>query len=81
LIGLADPFLQLNRPDRYIGYFRQALPLAEAIEDVSGKAYALNGICLGLFLQKKYPEAEKLLNTSILFAQRHDQKKYGVKCC
>ncbi|MGF7042680.1 tetratricopeptide repeat-containing sensor histidine kinase [Mucilaginibacter lappiensis] len=79
LIGLADAYLQLNQPDRYIGYFRQALPLAEAIEDVSGKAYALNGICLGLFWQKKYPDAEKLLNSSMLFVQRHDQKEVWNK--
>lgn len=79
LIGLADAYVQLNQPDRYIVYFRQALPLAEAIEDVSGKAYALNGICLGLFWQKKYPDAEKLLNSSMLFVQRHDQKEVWSK--
>jgi signal transduction histidine kinase len=79
LIGLADAYLQLNQPDRYIAYFRQALPLAEAIEDVSGKAYALNGICLGLFWQKQYPDAEKLLNSSMLFVQRHDQKEVWNK--
>lgn len=79
LIGLADAYVRLNQPDRYIGYFRRALPLAEAIEDVSGKAYALNGICLGLFWQRKYADAEKLLNSSMLFVQRHDQKEVWSK--
>jgi two-component system NarL family sensor kinase len=79
LIDMADAYVQLNRPDRYIGYFRQALPLAKAIEDVSGQAYALNGICLGLFWQKQYHEAEKLINSGIAFAQQHDQKEVWNK--
>lgn len=75
LIGLADAYLQLKQPERYLPYFKQALPLAEAIGDVSGKAYALDGICLGLFWQKHYQEAEKELIKGISFSRQHDQKE------
>ncbi|GAA4324362.1 hypothetical protein GCM10023149_25910 [Mucilaginibacter gynuensis] len=75
LIGIADAYLQLKQPGRYIGFFRQALPLAEAIGDVSGQAYSLSGICMGLFWQKQYREAETRLTSGIRFAKQHDQKE------
>lgn len=75
LIDIADAYLQLKQPERYLPFFRQALPLAEAIDDVSGKAYAINGICLGLFWQKHYNEAEKELIKGIEFSRKYDQKE------
>ena len=75
LIDIADAYLQLKQPQRYIPFFRKALPLSEAIGDVSGKAYALYGIGLGMFWQRDYQEAEKQLLNGIRFTTLHDQKE------
>jgi two-component system NarL family sensor kinase len=75
LINLGDAYLSLKQPAKYLPAFQAALPIARKISDVSGECFALNGVALGLFFQKEYLQAERLLNTSITFARQHDQKE------
>lgn len=75
LINLGDAYLSLKQPAKYLPAFKAALPIARKIGDVSGECFALNGVALGLFFQKEYLQAERLLNTSITFARQHDQKE------
>lgn len=75
LINLGNVYMDLKKPEKYVASFRAALPLAESLEDVAGKAFALQGIGVGLFLQKQYRQAEDHLYTAIRFAKEHDQKK------
>ncbi|MBD1363004.1 tetratricopeptide repeat protein [Mucilaginibacter sp. ZT4R22] len=75
LINLGDAYLSLKQPAKYVPAFKAALPIARKISDVSGECFALHGIALGLFFQKEYLQAERLLNTSIAFARQHDQKE------
>lgn len=75
LINLGDAYLILKAPAYYLPAFKEALPLARNIGDVSGECFAQHGIALGLFYQKQYKQAEDLLKSSMLFAKQHDQKE------
>lgn len=75
LINLGDAYLSLKQPANYLPAYKAALPLARKINDVSGECFALHGIALGLFFQKRYQQAGDLLVTSIAFARQHDQKE------
>lgn len=75
LIDLGNIYTATKRPDKYIAAFRAALPLADSLGDVAGKAFSLQGIAVGLFLQKQYKDAEHQLHAAIRFAREHDQKK------
>jgi two-component system, NarL family, sensor kinase len=75
LINLGNVYTDMKRPGKYIASFSAALPLAESLGDVGGKAFALQGIGVGLFLQKQYKQAEGHLHAAIGFAKEHGQKK------
>ncbi len=75
LINLGDAYLSLKQPANYLPAYKEALPLARKIGDVSGECFALHGIALGLFFQRQYKPAEELLKTSIAFAKKNDQKE------
>jgi len=75
LIDLGDAYLKTNEPDKYIPVYQQALTLARTLKDVSGEAFALQGLALGSYWKGRYPEAEGRLLTAIDFSRRHDQKE------
>ncbi|SEL88646.1 tetratricopeptide repeat-containing sensor histidine kinase [Parapedobacter koreensis] len=75
LIDLGKVYLELEDPAGYLPAFEAALPLAEQIGDVSGQAYAMNGVALGLYWEKQYRQCERYLLEAMAFAEAHDQKE------
>lgn len=75
LIDLGDAYLKTRAPAKYVPIFQQALPLARMLKDVSGEAFALQGIALGSYWTGRYAEAEAQLRTAIDFCRRNDQKE------
>jgi two-component system NarL family sensor kinase len=75
LIDLGDAYMKTREPDRYEPVFREALTLARNVKDVSGEAFALQGIALGLYWKGRYRDAETQLQKAIYFSRRHDQKE------
>jgi len=75
LINLGDAYTKKYEYAKSIAYFRRAVPLAVALGDISGQAFALQGIAIGLFHQKAFGPARRQLTRTIVFARQHDQKE------
>jgi two-component system NarL family sensor kinase len=75
LINLGDMLSKTAKPETYIPVFQKALPLADSLGDIYGKALALQGISIGFFMNKEYRRAEQKVREALLFARENKQKE------
>jgi signal transduction histidine kinase len=75
LINMGDGYEKLRQPDKYLAVFREALPLADSIGDVMGKAIILQGIAEAFFHMKKFREGWKAMQEALQYARTNDQKE------
>lgn len=75
LIDIGSVYLAMNQPAKYRAAYTAALPLADTLGDVSGKAYILLGLTTGLYNQQRFAEAEHAAQHAIAFADSTGQKE------
>lgn len=75
LINMGDGYEKLRQAGKYMAAFRTALPLADSIGDVSGKAFILQGIAEGLYRTRRFREAWMASQEALRYANSNDQKE------
>ncbi|HEY0273752.1 MAG TPA: tetratricopeptide repeat protein, partial [Chitinophaga sp.] len=79
LINLGDLLSKTAPPEKYMAVYKTALPLADSLDDVYGKALLLQGMANGLFWQKEFAGAEKQAHTALAYAQVHEQQEIATR--
>ncbi|PZR27628.1 MAG: hypothetical protein DI535_09405 [Citrobacter freundii] len=79
LINLGDLLNISAPPGQAIPFFKQALPLADSLNDVYGKSLILQGMGHALFRNKQFKEAELTATETLRFSRETDQRETETK--
>ncbi|MDJ1505813.1 tetratricopeptide repeat-containing sensor histidine kinase [Xanthocytophaga agilis] len=75
LINLGQIYNSQGRADLSMQVFKKALPLADAVEDLSAKAYILQGLARNYFLKKQLLFAAATADSAIALASENNFKE------
>lgn len=79
LINLADMMSSTEAPEKYMALYREAVPLADSIQDISGIALLKHGIARGYYWEKNFDSAQQVGLEGLAYARANDQPEVVSK--